>query len=105
MHKYYLAFFLLVFHSSFLLAQCDSTSQRKVKCSYTEGEFTVKAKYLNGKRHGQWHYSDSMNRVVKVVQYRRGKRIYVNEYNSKGLRIRTTDKKGRTREVEDCGCN
>jgi hypothetical protein len=105
MYKYFLALLFLVFTYDVLLAQCDSTTSRRVKCSYIEDGFSVKAKYLNGKRHGQWHYSDSLGRVVKVVQYRRGKRIYINEFNEKGLRIRTTDKKGRVREVEDCGCN
>ena len=78
---------------------------KKKFISYHEnGQIKEKGSYKNGEKHGiWWNYSKSGIRKLKE-KYKNGVRIYLFEYDEKGLMIRITNKKGVTKEVTDCGC-
>jgi len=84
--------------------QANPSVKKKFVSYHENGKIKEKGIYKNGEKHGNWWtYSNSGVRKSKE-RFKKGVRIYLIEYNEKGLKVRITNKKGVSKEVTDCGC-
>ena len=91
---------------SVLMVNGDEFSGKKEKVIsyYPNGVIKEKGTLKDGQKHNiWWSYYESGVRKTKE-KYKKGIRIYLFEYDEKGLMVKITNKEGIEREVEDCGC-
>ena len=85
-------------------SQATSLIKKKFVSHFENGKIKERGTYKDGEKHKiWWNYYEGGTRKTKE-KYKNGVRIYLFEYNEKGLMIRITNKKGVSKEVTDCGC-
>lgn len=84
--------------------QAKSPNKEKHQSYYENGVLKEKGWYKEGKKHGiWWNFYDTGVRKTKE-KYKKGVRIYLFEYDEKGLIFKITNKKGEFKEIDNCGC-
>ena len=87
-----------------LPSQATPIVKKKYISYFENGKIKERGTYKDGEKHGIWwiYYEDGTRKTKEKLK--NGLRIYLFEYNEKGLMIRITNKKGVSKEVTDCGC-
>lgn len=84
--------------------QAKAPNKERHKAFYENGVLREKGWFKEGQKHGiWWSFYETGVRKTKE-KFKKGQRIYLFEYNEKGLIFRITNKTGISKDMNSCGC-